>query len=133
MGEIVDELPIYREEYAHERGRSPTNRMDRIANQIAKSQNKALIKGQIRHELGTFATKIARKQQELTRAFSANPAEVRKKTTRTFDDIVAMTEAMGEEPIIKRKTVPFGASLQKQRVNSAGLARDRFGGRPLAA
>jgi len=113
-----------------DRGRSPTNKIEKIANQIAKTQNRALVKGQIRHQLGRFASNMAAKQREAapTRAVSAQPA---KRPVKTFDDIINITEPR-EEQIVKRKELPFGATLQKQRLDSRGIARERFGGRLVA-
>ena len=114
------------------RGRSPTNRIEKIANQIAKTQNRALVKGQIRHhQLGKFALNMAAKQKEAaqTRAATAQPP---KRPTKTFDDIINLTEPREQGQVVKRKELPFGASLQKQRVDSRGIARERFGGRLVA-
>jgi len=98
------------------RGRSPTSRVQLIANQLARAQDRALVKGQMRHQLGRFAQAFAKKRQEPEpRPSSAQPIK-----TRTFDEIA--------EEEIPRDQVPFGASLAKQRTTSEGALRHRFRG-----
>ena len=124
----------------------------KIANQLARAQNRALVKGQIRHHLGRFASNMAAKRrgeseladEAATIKYRASSAvENKKPPTKKFDDIVAITEesmapsipprASTIEPGIKRKTLPLGASIQKQRVDSRGMARERLGGRAIVS
>ena len=102
------------------RGRSPTDRIQRIADQMAKAHDKALVKGQMRMELGRFAAAFAKRRAEPAAAVTeSRPASV--KPTRTFDEIADM-----EVPL---KKVPFGAGLSKQRTTSEGALRLRYQGR----
>ena len=98
----------------------------KILNAIVETQNKALVKGQIRNEIGKFAKSNFTKQQT-KRPASQPTLEPPKPKTRSFDEVFAMSSE--QEPGIKRKDVPFGASTQKQRVDSTGLTRERFAGR----
>lgn len=108
-------LPISEE--AKPRGRDTTSRADKVLQQMMSSQNKELVKGQMRHQLGRFASSLARQQRdkkETQRAATVAP----QKPTRSFDDIVELTA----------QDVPFGAAVQKQRVSSLGDTRTRFRG-----
>ena len=84
------------------RGRSPPA-MKSILEDIAKSQNRELVKGQMRVELGRFAKSFANARQ-------TRPISQPKLATRTFDELV------GEET-----QPPPG----KQRISSEGLWRPR--------
>ena len=74
----------------------------------------------MRIHLGRFARNTA--QQMKTPKEEPRPAsEPPKKVTRSFDEIAEISE-------ISERDIPFGASLQKQRVNSVGDERRRFRG-----
>ena len=107
-----------------ERGRS---RHVKALQQLTASQNKVLVKGQIRQELGRFAAAFARRRPILPLAAASVPPQPK---TRTFDEIVALTS---EEQPITQKSIPMGATTQRQRVNSLGDGRVRYQGRPVAA
>jgi hypothetical protein len=73
------------------RGRSPTNKADRIISAIAETQNKALVKGQIRNIVGNFAKRVHEKRLEKRlearpnkRAATADPTPRKEKS---FDEI----------------------------------------------
>ena len=109
-------LPI-KEESDEPRGRSMKTRNDKIIQQMLASQNNKLIKSNMRIHLGRFARNTA--QQMKTPKEEPRPAsEPPKKVTRSFDEIAEISE----------RDIPFGASLQKQRVNSVGDERRRFRG-----
>ena len=75
------------------------------------------MKANVKHHLGKFAHSFAKQMKEPTQ--STRPlSEPAKKQTRTLDEIAEITE----------KNVPFGAGLQKQRVNSIGDQRRKFQG-----
>ncbi len=103
----------------HRRGRSPTGLARKITEQLARAHSKALVKGQMRMELGRFAAAFAKKRAEPVAPAEPRPASV--KPTRTFDEIADM-----EVPL---KNVPFGAGLAKQRTSSEGALRLRYQGR----
>ena len=70
----------------------------------------------MRIHLGRFARNMTQqmKAKEEARTVSEPP----KKVTRSFDEIAEISE----------RDIPFGASLQKQRVNSVGDERRKFRG-----
>ena len=107
-----------------ERGRS---RHVKALQQLTASQNTTLVKGQIRQELGRFAAAFARRRPILPLAAASVPPQPK---TRTFDEIDALTS---EEQPIRQKTIPLGATTQRQRVNSLGDGRVRYQGRPVVA
>jgi hypothetical protein len=75
--------------------------------QLAASQSRALIKGQIRTELNSFTTALQKKQKTTSIAKASK--------TRTFDEIA-------EQPV----DLPPGArTAQKQRTTSEGGMRYR--------
>jgi hypothetical protein len=91
------------------RGRSPPNRTDKIISAIAESQNQALVKGQIRRELGKFARTFARSQKGSKRAATVEPTPlVAPKKEKTFDEIAEINES---SPMPKGSAVAF---LQKR-------------------
>jgi hypothetical protein len=93
--------------------------MQQIVDQMVASQERRIGKAHTIHTLGRFATAFAKSQQpKRPRAASAAPTQ-----TRSFDEIVQETEQ--ELPM---KKLPFGAGLQKQRINSLGSTRLRFKG-----
>ena len=109
-------LPIQGEEQpAAERGRSRNNK---IMQQMLDAQNNKLIKGAMRVHLGKFA-KSFQKQMQQKKEEPRTASEPPKKQTRSFEEI--------EE--LSMRDVPFGASMQKQRVNSVGDERRRYQGR----
>ena len=110
------------------RGRSPP-RAQKIMEAIHKSQSRELVKGQMRQELGRFAKAFATKKREQPPPRAPSVPALPK--TKTFDEIVAITEA--REEAVKERAVPFGAAKQKQRTTSLGDARVRFQGRPVVA
>ena len=97
------------------RGRSP-GRVQRIVKQWERTHNKALIKGQMRTELGRFATAFNKSRTEP----AAEPRAASVKPSRTFDEIAELE--------IPRGKLPFGAGLSKQRTSSEGALRLRFQG-----
>ena len=106
-GAAVEEivLPI---EGGTTRGRSPVNKVDRIMSAIAESQNRALVKGQIRHQLGNFAKSFAKSQKQnkaQKRAATIEPAPPSR--VKTFDEIA---EIVDRAP----STEPAAASFQKR-------------------
>jgi len=110
------------------RGRSPP-KAQKVMEAIHKSQSRELVKGQMRQELGRFAKAFATKKRNEPPPRAPSVPALPK--TKTFDEIVAITEA--REGAVKEKTVPFGAARQKQRTSSLGDARVRFQGRPIVA
>ena len=107
------------------RGRSPPaqpERLKRIMEDIASSQNKELVKGQMRVELGRFARSFAakRKEPEKKRAVSQPPP---KALTKTFDELV---EEEAQPPGVSDRFV-------KQRIASRGSSAQLGGMRSLAA
>ena len=81
------------------------------------SKDDKLIKSTTRHHLGRFARNVAerlRTPKEQPRTASEPP----KKVTRSFDEIAEISE----------RDIPFGSSIQKQRVNSVGDERRKFRG-----
>jgi hypothetical protein len=80
--------------------------MKSILEDIAKSQNRELVKGQMRVELGRFAKAFAKTRQATTR-----PVSQPKFATRTFDELVE--EETRPPPGIK------------QRISSEGLWQSR--------
>ena len=110
-------LPIQEEEQpAAERGRARNNK---IMEQMLDAQNNKLIKGAMRVHLGKFARSFQKQTQPKKEEPSRTASEPPKKQTRSFEEI--------EE--LSMRDVPFGASLQKQRVNSVGDERRRYQGR----
>ena len=110
-------LPIQEEEQpAAERGRARNNK---IMEQMLDAQNNKLIKGAMRVHLGKFARSFQKQTQPKKEEPSRTASEPPKKQTRSFEEI--------EE--LSLRDVPFGASLQKQRVNSVGDERRRYQGR----
>ena len=94
------------------RGRSPPaqpERMKRIMEDIASSQNKELVKGQMRVELGRFARSFAAKRKEQEKRAVSQPLPPKAALTRTFDELV-------EEEV---QPAP-GARSVKQRIASRG-------------
>jgi len=110
-------LPIQEEEQpAAERGRARNNK---IMEQMLDAQNNKLIKGAMRVHLGKFARSFQKQTQPKKEEPSRTASEPPKKQTRSFEEI--------EE--LSMRDVPFGASMQKQRVNSVGDERRRYQGR----
>ena len=110
-------LPIQEEEQpAAERGRARNNK---IMEQMLDAQNNKLIKGAMRVHLGKFARSFQKQMQQEKEDSSRAISEPPKKQTRSFEEI--------EE--LSMRDVPFGASMQKQRVNSVGDERRRYQGR----
>jgi hypothetical protein len=97
------------------RGRSPPaqpERMKRIMEDIASSQNKELVRGQMRVELGRFARSFAAKRsdaKEQEKRAVSQPLPPKAALTRTFDELV-------EEEV---QPAP-GARSVKQRIASRG-------------
>ena len=87
--------------------------------QMLDAQNNKLIKGAMRVHLGKFARSFQKQTQPKKEEPSRTASEPPKKQTRSFEEI--------EE--LSMRDVPFGASLQKQRVNSVGDERRRYQGR----
>ena len=89
---------------------------------IASSQNKELVKGQMRVELGRFARSFAakRKEPEKKRAVSQPPSNA---LTTTFDELV---EEEAQPPGVSDRFV-------KQRIASRGSSAQLGGMRSLAA
>ena len=110
------------------RGRSPP-KVQKIMEVIHKSQSRELVKGQMRHELGRFARAFAAKKRDEPPPRAPSVPTLPK--SKTFDEIVALTEA--REEAVREKAVPLGAARQKQRTTSLGDARVRFQGRPIVA
>ena len=110
------------------RGRSPPaqpERLKRIMEDIASSQNKELVKGQMRVELGRFARSFAAKRkepEEKKRAVSQPPPKAA--LTRTFDELVR--EEAQPAPGVSDRFV-------KQRIASRGSSAQLGGMRSLAA
>ena len=94
------------------RGRSPPapERLKRIMEDIASSQNKELVKGQMRVELGRFARSFAAKRKEQEKRAVTQPPPPKASLTRTFDELVE-EEAAAPAP---------GARSVKQRIASRG-------------
>jgi hypothetical protein len=120
-GAAVEEivLPI---EGGTTRGRSPVNKVDRIMSAIAESQNRALVKGQIRHQLGNFAKSFAKSQKQnkaQKRAATIEPAPLSR--VKTFDEIA---EIVDRAP----STEPAAASFQKRipLVGGSDIVRRRL-------
>ena len=120
-GAAVEEivLPI---EGGTTRGRSPVNKVDRILSAIAESQNRALVKGQIRHQLGNFAKSFAKSQKQnkaQKRAATIEPAPLSR--VKTFDEIA---EIVDRAP----STEPAAASFQKRipLVGGSDIVRRRL-------
>ena len=109
-------LPIQDEAPAAERGRTRTRE---VMQQMLDAQNNKLVKANMRMHLGKFArsfkAQMSQKKEDAPRTSSEPP----KKQTRSFEEI--------EE--LSMRDVPFGASMQKQRVNSIGDQRTRYQGR----
>ena len=76
---------------------------------IASSQNKELVKGQMRVELGRFARSFAAKRKEQEKRAVSQPLPPKAALTRTFDELV-------EEEV---QPAP-GARSVKQRIASRG-------------
>ena len=92
---------------------------------IASSQNKELVKGQMRVELGRFARSFAAKRkepEEKKRAVSQPPPKAA--LTRTFDELVR--EEAQPAPGVSDRFV-------KQRIASRGSSAQLGGMRSLAA
>ena len=105
------------------RGRSPPaqpERLKRIMEDIASSQNKELVKGQMRVELGRFARSFAAKRKEQEKRAVSQPLPPKAALTRTFDELV-------EEEV---QPAP-GARSVKQRIASRGGSQS--GGSSFAA
>jgi hypothetical protein len=120
-GAAVEEivLPV---EGGTTRGRSPVNKVDRIMSAIAESQNRALVKGQIRHQLGNFAKSFAKSQKQnkaQKRAATIEPAPLSR--VKTFDEIA---EIVDRAP----STEPAAASFQKRipLVGGSDIVRRRL-------
>jgi hypothetical protein len=95
------------------RGRSPPaqpERLKRIMEDIASSQNKELVRGQMRVELGRFARSFAAKRKEQEKRAVTQPPPPKASLTRTFDELVE-EEAAAPAP---------GARSVKQRIASRG-------------
>jgi hypothetical protein len=108
-------LPIQEEAPAAERGRARTRQ---VMQQMLDAQNDKLIKANMKMHLGKFARSFKaqmQKKEDAPRTTSEPP----KKQSRSFEEI--------EE--LSMRDVPFGASMQKQRVNSVGDQRMRYRGR----
>jgi len=99
------------------RGRSPTDRVSKATEQLLKSQNRALVKGQIRHHIGQFA-----------RSFAASTNEKRKEAKATRATSVAPTRSFDQIDELSKEDVPWGAGLAKQRTSSEGGHLYRFKG-----
>ena len=110
-------LPIQEEEQpAAERGRARNNK---IMQQMLDAQNDKLKKGAMRVHLGKFTRSFQKQMQQKKEEPSRTASEPPKKQTRSFEEI--------EE--LSMRDVPFGASMQNQRVNSVGDERRRYQGR----
>jgi len=95
-----------------QRGRSPpapTERLKRIAEDIASTQNRELVKGQMRVELGRFARSFAAKRKEQERAVT-QPPPPKAALARTFDELV------------EEEAMPAPARSVKQRIASRGAS-----------
>ena len=94
--------------------------MRRIIEDISRTQNKELVKGQMRVELGRFARNFAAAKQKRDpppkEQRAASQPAVKAAKTRTFDELVAEETqlAPGQQDAKKR--------LVKQRVGSAASA-----------
>jgi hypothetical protein len=100
-----------------QRGRSPpapTERLKRIAEDIASSQNKELVKGQMRVELGRFARIFAAKRKEQERAIT-QPPPPKATLARTFDELV------------EEEAMPAPTRAVKQRVTSRNRSATQLG------
>ena len=103
------------------RGRSPPaqrERMKRIMEDIASSQNKELVKGQMRVELGRFARSFAAKRKEQEKRAVTQPPPPKAALTRTFDELVEEEAA----------PAPTGRAV-KQRIASRGGSAQGGGSR----
>ncbi len=96
------------------RGRSAKTKTEQILSQLVAAQDNKMIRAAMKHHLGKFALAFTDKLKDPERATSEPP----KKLTRTYDDIAD----------IAARDIPFGAGLQKQRVNSLGAERVKFRG-----
>ena len=81
------------------------------------AENRALVKGQIRHNIGQFA-----------RSFAASTNEKRKESKATRATSVAPTRSFDQIDELSKEDVPWGAGLSKQRTSSEGGHLYRFKG-----
>jgi len=75
---------------------------------IASSQNKELLKGQMRVELGRFARSFATKRKEQEKRAATQPPPPKAALARTFDELV------------EEEVQPAPARSVKQRIASRG-------------
>ena len=97
------------------RGRSPPaqpERLKRIMEDIASSQNKELVKGQMRVELGRFARSFAAKRKEQEKRAVSQPPPPKAALTRTFDELVEEEVAPAPGRAVKQRIASRGGSAQ---------------------
>tara|TARA_Y100001968_G_scaffold181487_1_gene166182 strand:+ start:128 stop:406 length:279 start_codon:yes stop_codon:yes gene_type:complete len=87
-------------------------------NDLAETQPRALVRGNMRHNLGRFATAF---RESRKRPKPVLPIAEEGPIERSFDEIA--------EGDIQKKHLPPWASLKKQKISIDGESRQRFQGR----
>jgi hypothetical protein len=121
-GAAAEELVLPIQEGA--RGRSPTNKVDRIISAIAQSQNKALVKGKMRHELGNFASRVQASRLEKRATKRAATADHAPSRVKTFDEIIDLAETLPSQGLRERSASAVSIPSQYNKGKGAPIGRE---------